>query len=407
MAELRRSVAAEGLPDEGMRGLAATDAARLALAADAEALRATFAAALVGPSAAQAYHAARALRCVVGSAATVAAVCAQVAAPLCAALGRRQEPAVVAWLLLAAMRMAQHPEARGSLLRAGAVRALAPHASRREDGGDDDDGTPAPRPDLMAAIALSLLAGSGAAAEPASHVPLRAVGPVVQVLMRRLTTSSAAEAVQARAFCGMPVDYRPRIVAQALAQLLEASSAHAAVAWQTLLPETLSTAAPTWWRWRAAAAPRCWRPPAPARPARTDHDRAEQLRSAPAAPPGTWERRANESEEAARCELCISVVKAALGQTLPAGQQGTEMQIRKEKIRDGAEAGSEGDGDGEDDGAAAFGPNRLEARGSQPADKFWSQAEDRDAAGSRTRSRTIEAFASPGAEGCDMPLQEG
>ncbi|CAK0859725.1 unnamed protein product [Prorocentrum cordatum] len=242
------------------------------------------------------------------------------------------------------------------------------------------------------------------------------------VLMRRLTTSSAAEAVQARAFCGMPVDYRPRIVAQALAQLLEASSAHAAVAWQTLLPETLhgilTGALPNdaeanlvygspdvvemAGRCRAALLA-----PSRAGAASEDHDRAEQLRSAPAAPPGTWERRANESEEAARCELCISVVKAALGQTLPAGQQGTEMQIRKEKIRDGAEAGSEGDGDGEDDGAAAFGPNRLEARGSQPADKFWSQAEDRDAAGSRTRSRTIEAFASPGAEGCDMPLQEG
>ncbi|CAK9024569.1 Eukaryotic translation initiation factor 2D [Durusdinium trenchii] len=75
--------------------------------------------------------------------------------------------------------------------------------------------------------------------EACALVPLRAVPELVQLLQLRLC-STAEEAVEKKLFCGMPVDYRPRFVAQSLTMLCEASAAHASVGWHSALPALLA-----------------------------------------------------------------------------------------------------------------------------------------------------------------------
>merc|ERR1712151_109071 len=72
------------------------------------------------------------------------------------------------------------------------------------------------------------------------RVPLRAVSELVVLLRRRLFAVSPEEVVASKLFCGLPLDYRPMFMVQALTRLAEHSGAHAAMAWQTPLPELLT-----------------------------------------------------------------------------------------------------------------------------------------------------------------------
>lgn len=231
MAELRESVAAAGLPDEGMRGSFA-DKVKLQAATDGEVLR-EIAAALRGRGS-EVGAAAAVVRSIAITPEAAASVCKEgVAWALADVLRQRgrqhKEPALVAWCLAAMSRLAQHQETHAQLLQAGAVAAVLAHVRRPAAATDV-------RTDILAAFSLAFLSQS-AGGDLVSQVPLRVVLELSLLLQRRYVAHSAQQVVDARMFCGLPVDYRPRFVMQALALLLEASAAHAAVAWQTPLPE--------------------------------------------------------------------------------------------------------------------------------------------------------------------------
>lgn len=232
--ELRKMVAAKSLPDEGMRGSDA-DQAKLQAASD-PAVLAALGAALRGRSM-DAAVAAGIVRSVAITPQAAFAVCGAVAAGLCGLL-RRTGPMVAgahAWCLPAVARLAQHKECHGALLQAGAAKALQNHARYARNSSQQDS---VPRLDLVACLALALLSET-AGPDVARCVPLRAVSELVDLLHRRLFVTDPEDVVEQKLFCGLPLDYRPRFVAQALTRLAERSGAHAAMAWQTTLPELL------------------------------------------------------------------------------------------------------------------------------------------------------------------------
>eukprot|EP00931_Biecheleriopsis_adriatica_P080866 TRINITY_DN54206_c0_g1_i1.p1 TRINITY_DN54206_c0_g1~~TRINITY_DN54206_c0_g1_i1.p1 ORF type:complete len:335 (+),score=65.50 TRINITY_DN54206_c0_g1_i1:22-1005(+) len=304
MSELRESVEAAGSPDEGMRGTLA-DKLKLKAASDQEVLLA-LASALQGQGA-DAVHAAAVARSISITPQAAVAVCKVLAFPLCGVLQRRKEPMLLAWSLAALIRWAQHVETHTLLKRAGAVSALATHS--RQDASRAGDGL---RLHHIAALGLAFLSETGGH-DVATLVPLKVVPSLVRLLEQRLVASGPQEVVEARTFCGLPVDYRPRFVTQALALLCEASAAHAAVAWQSSLPEVLagllSGSLPNDTesnhpfgspdvvemadRCRAALLARQRGDAAP-------KEAVAALRAAPGAPKGTWERRGATGRAAAQ-----------------------------------------------------------------------------------------------------------
>ncbi|CAE7253867.1 Eif2d [Symbiodinium natans] len=294
MADLRESLAAVGCPDEGMRGTYA-DKLKLKAATDLEILR-DVSSALVSPGP-EAMHAAAIVRSISINPQAAASVCKYVLPALCGALHRQKDLWMLAWALAALIRLAQHQETHRLLQRGGAVATLAlfTKPSWRSRAGQV-------RLDLIASIGLAFLSTAGK--DTVASVPLRAVPELVRMLARRFETT-ADQAVEEKTFCGMPVDYRPRFVAQSLVGLCEASAAHAAVAWQTALPSLLhdiltgklpndtEVNQPYGSPDVVEMASRC-------RMALLAHakqggmataEALAALRSAPAAPKGTWEKR--------------------------------------------------------------------------------------------------------------------
>ncbi|CAJ1381794.1 unnamed protein product [Effrenium voratum] len=302
MADLREALAAPGCPDEGARGSLA-DKLKLKAACDAEILRAAAAALSLGP---EAVDAAAMVRSIAITPQAAVYVSKEVGPSLCKAL-RRKEPQLVAWALMALIRLAQFPDTHGLLRRADAVQSLAlftrPQARRKSEV----------RLDLLASMGLAFLSETmrqEQRPEICALVPLRLLPELVQLLCARLQMTSD-EVVSSCVFCGMPVDYRPRFVAQSLAALCEASAAHAAMAWQSNLPfvicEVLSGRCPNdaeanlpfgspdvvemASRCRSAllahASKRSMAPP----------QVLADLKSAPAAPKGTWAKRGDATRK--------------------------------------------------------------------------------------------------------------
>lgn len=302
MAELRESVAAPMKPDEGMRGTMA-DKIKLSAAADAEILRAV-AAALRGRSS-EAADAAAVVRSLAITAEAAVSVCNEGVLPsLLMALRRRldqQDPTLAAWGLAAISRLAQHRETHRRLLQVGAVQTLSQYTHRT---GALKASTV--RTDIIASLCLAFLSES-AGPTAASEVPLRMVPLFGALLTRRLETEDPIQVVERKDFCGMPCDYRPRFIAQALALLFEASAAHAAVAWETDVPEVVcgllhgslpnDTDQNLPWgspdvvemanRCRAALIARGSSRGGGAAPP----EKVQALRNAPGAPKGTWAKR--------------------------------------------------------------------------------------------------------------------
>jgi len=239
MADLRESLAAPGCADEGTRGTLA-DKLKLKAASDADILRA-ITAALSTPGE-EATHAAAVdllLVCNVRSIAinpqAAVTVGKQVAPALCSVLRRQKDMILLAWALMALIRLAQHTETHQILRRAGAVPSLSLFTR------PDQKSKLTVRLDLLASFGLAFLSASPSVEmrqEACSLVPLRTVPELVQLLRQRLQLSTD-EVVDTRLFCGMPVDFRPRFAAQSLTLLCEASAAHAAIAWQSPLPTLL------------------------------------------------------------------------------------------------------------------------------------------------------------------------
>eukprot|EP00913_Durusdinium_trenchii_P030946 g28984.t1 len=219
MADLRESLAAPMCPDEGTRGTVA-DKLKLKVASDVEILKAV-AATLATPGP-EAVHAAAVDRALEIPLADMELAKLRLAWPV-----KRSHQRFAA----------QHHETHPTLRRAGAVASLSlfTRPGQRKPG---------PRLDLLASIGLAFLSGTAGAMrqEACALVPLRAVPELVQLLQLRLcstaeedrTTAAPAlfaiitevEAVEKKLFCGMPVDYRPRFVAQSLTMLCEDGSMH-------------------------------------------------------------------------------------------------------------------------------------------------------------------------------------
>jgi len=297
MADLRESLAAVGCRDEGIRGTFA-DKLKLKAATDAEILR-DISSALASPGP-EAVHAAALVRSISITPQAAINVCKFVLPALCSALHRQKETWLLAWALASMIRLAQHQETHHLLKRGGAVQTLAlfTRPSYRSRPGQV-------RLDLMASIGLGFLSAAGK--DTAATVSLRVVPELVRLLAARFQ-NDVDQVVDGRIFCGMPVDYRPRFVAQALVGLCEASGAHAAVAWQTALPALLrdiltgelpndtEVNQPYGSPDVVEMANRC-------RTALLAHakqggiasaEAVAALRSAPAAPKGTWEKRSGQ-----------------------------------------------------------------------------------------------------------------
>ncbi|OLP91097.1 Eukaryotic translation initiation factor 2D [Symbiodinium microadriaticum] len=297
MADLRESLAAVGCRDEGVRGTFA-DKLKLKAATDAEILR-DISSALASPGP-EAVHAAALVRSISITPQAATNVCKFVLPALCSALHRQKETWLLAWALASMIRLAQHQETHHLLKRGGAVQTLAlfTRPSYRSRPGQV-------RLDVMASIGLGFLSTAGK--DTAASVPLRVVPELVRLLSARFR-NDVDQVVEGRIFCGMPVDYRPRFVAQALVGICEASAAHAAVAWQTALPSLLhdiltgelpndtEVNQPYGSPDVVEMANRC-------RTALLAHakqggiasaEAVAALRSAPAAPKGTWEKRSGQ-----------------------------------------------------------------------------------------------------------------